>query len=39
MRGGKQDMMVEGGNAHLDAHFPLLDKLRRATIVKQPQTP
>ena len=39
MRGGKQDQMLEGGNAHLDAHFPLLDKLRRATMVKQPQTP
>ncbi len=39
MRGGKQDKMLEGGNANLDAHFPLLDKLRRATMVKEPQTP
>jgi len=39
MRGGKQDKMLEGGNAHLDEHFPLLDKLRRATMVKEPQTP
>ena len=39
MRGGKQDKMLEGGNAHLDAHFPLLDKLWRATMVKEPQTP
>ena len=31
--------MLEGGNAHLDAHFPLLDKLLRATMVKEPQTP
>ena len=39
MRGGKQGKMLEGGNAHLDAHFPLLDKLLRATIVKASQTP
>ena len=39
MRGGKQHQMLEGGNVHLDAHFPLLDKLLRATMVKEPQPP
>lgn len=39
MRGGKQGPMLEGGNAHLDANFPLLDKLLRASIVQASQTP
>ena len=33
MRGGKQGKMMEGGNAHLDARCPLLDRLLRATVV------
>lgn len=36
MRGGKQGKMLESGNAHLDKNFPLLDKLRTATIVQEP---
>ena len=36
MRGGKQDQMFEGGNAHLDQHFPKLDKLLRATVIMTP---
>lgn len=35
MRGGRQGQIVAGGNAHLDAEFPLLDHLIRATIVRQ----
>lgn len=33
MRGRRQDPMFEGGNRHLDAAFPRLDKLIRARIV------
>ena len=33
MRRGRQDKMFKGGNAHLDAEFPKLDKLIKATIV------
>ncbi|HTO96136.1 MAG TPA: peptidylprolyl isomerase [Myxococcales bacterium] len=32
IRGGKQQPLFEGGNAWLDAKFPLLDKLIRARI-------
>lgn len=35
MRGGLQGQIVAGGNAHLDAEFPLLDQLIRATIIGQ----
>jgi homoserine O-acetyltransferase len=34
MRGGKQGKIRSGGNAHLDAEFPNLDRLIRATILK-----
>ena len=33
MRGGKQAKIFEGGNAYLDAAFPNLDKLLRATVL------
>jgi homoserine O-acetyltransferase len=33
MRGGKQGRIFEGGNAYLDAAFPRLDKLLRATLL------
>jgi len=33
MRGGKQSKMFEGGNAYMDASFPKLDKLVRATVL------
>ena len=33
IRGGKQQPLYEGGNAWLDAHFPLLDKLIRARVL------
>jgi cyclophilin family peptidyl-prolyl cis-trans isomerase len=33
IRGGKQQPLFDGGNAWLDAHFPRLDRLLRATIV------
>lgn len=33
MRGGKQGVIFEGGNAYLDREFPLLDRLLRARIV------
>lgn len=32
MRAGGQDPMFAGGNAWLDAHFPLLDRLLRVTV-------
>lgn len=32
MRGGNQGRIVSQGNAHLDANFPLLDRIHRATI-------
>jgi cyclophilin family peptidyl-prolyl cis-trans isomerase len=32
LRAGKQDRLFEGGNAYLDAAFPKVDKLTRATI-------
>jgi len=34
MRGGRQGQMLAEGNAHLDEHFPLLDKLIRARIIE-----
>ena len=34
MRGGQQGEIVAGGNEHLDAEFPNLDKLIRATVVR-----
>jgi homoserine O-acetyltransferase len=33
MRAGKQAKIFEGGNAYLDAAFPNLDKLLRATVL------
>jgi homoserine O-acetyltransferase len=33
MRGGKQAKIFEGGNAYMDATFPKLDKLLRASIL------
>ena len=33
IRGGKQQPLFAGGNAWLDAHFPLLDSLLRARIL------
>jgi homoserine O-acetyltransferase/O-succinyltransferase len=33
MRGGKQAKIFEGGNAYMDAAFPKLDKLLRATVL------
>jgi homoserine O-acetyltransferase len=33
MRGGKQAKIFEGGNAYMDATFPKLDKLLRATVL------
>jgi homoserine O-acetyltransferase len=33
MRGGKQEPLLRGGNAYLDAHYPKLDRIIRATIV------
>jgi cyclophilin family peptidyl-prolyl cis-trans isomerase len=34
IRAGRQDPVFEGGNAYLKAKFPLLDYIRKATIVK-----
>ena len=34
IRGGKQQPLFDGGNAWLDAHFPLLDRIVRAQIVR-----
>jgi cyclophilin family peptidyl-prolyl cis-trans isomerase len=33
MRGGRQGKILAGGNAHLDAEFPRLDRLVRARVV------
>lgn len=35
MRGRKQDSMFAGGNRHLDAHYPKLDRLVRARVVSE----
>jgi cyclophilin family peptidyl-prolyl cis-trans isomerase len=35
MRGGKQGMIFEGGNAYLDRQFPDLDKLIRVTVLRE----
>ena len=34
MRGGQQGKIIAGGNRHLDAEFPDLDQLIRATVVR-----
>jgi cyclophilin family peptidyl-prolyl cis-trans isomerase len=34
IRGGKQQPMFDGGNRWLDEHFPLLDRILRAQIVR-----
>jgi len=34
IRAGKQDPVFQGGNAYLNANFPLLDYIRKATIVR-----
>ena len=34
IRGGRQDKLFEEGNAYLDREFPLLDFIKRATIVR-----
>jgi len=36
MRGGKQGKILAGGNAHLDAEFPKLDRILRVRILKEP---
>ena len=35
VRGGKQGEMLAGGNAHLDAHFPRLDRLLRVHLLEE----
>jgi cyclophilin family peptidyl-prolyl cis-trans isomerase len=35
MRGGKQGKIFAGGNAYLDREFPKLDRLRRASVLKE----
>jgi homoserine O-acetyltransferase len=37
LRGGKQGKILAGGNAHLDAEFPKLDRLIRARILEEPK--
>jgi homoserine O-acetyltransferase len=39
MRGGKQGPMLAGGNAYLDANFPKLDRVLRATLQEAPVIP
>jgi homoserine O-acetyltransferase len=34
IRAGRQDPLFEGGNAYLDRHFPRLDSIVRAIVVK-----
>jgi len=36
VRGGKQGKILAGGNAHLDAEFPKLDRILRARILEEP---
>jgi hypothetical protein len=36
MRGGRQGKILAGGNAHLDAEFPKLDRLLRARLLDGP---
>ena len=35
IRAGKQDPVFEGGNAYLKEKFPLLDYIKRASIVRR----
>ena len=35
IRGGKQDPMFEGGNAHLDENFPELDRIVEARMIER----
>jgi len=37
IRAGHQDAMFEGGNAYLDANFPLLDRIERTTVLEDQQ--
>jgi hypothetical protein len=34
MCAGHQDKLFEGGNAYMDKEFPMLDRLIRATIIR-----
>ena len=34
IRGGKQDPIFQGGNRYLEEHFPHLDYIKRAFVVK-----
>jgi hypothetical protein len=34
IRGGKQDPIFQGGNSYLAEHFPHLDFIKRAVVVK-----
>jgi homoserine O-acetyltransferase len=34
MRGGKQEPLLLGGNAYLDAHYPKLDRIIRAVVIR-----
>lgn len=36
MRGGNQGRIIAGGNAHLDAEYPKLDRLIRVSLVNAP---
>jgi hypothetical protein len=36
MRGGKQGKILAGGNVHLDAEFPKLDRILRVRILEEP---
>jgi len=33
MRGGKQEPLLRGGNEYLDAHYPKLDRIIRASVI------
>jgi len=37
LRGGKQGKILAGGNAHLDAEFPKLDRILRVRILEEPK--
>jgi cyclophilin family peptidyl-prolyl cis-trans isomerase len=39
MRGGRQGKILAGGNTHLDAEFPKLDRLLRARLLDGPPAP
>ena len=39
VRQGRQGPLAEGGNAYMDREYPLLDRIRKVTVVPDPRSP